>query len=60
MADDEIDYAARDRVNRLVAIAVVIVIALGVLVAWAMDRSEKLQDCVAAGHHDCEPVDQGQ
>ena len=56
MSDPE-DDLRRSRDNLLVFVAVMVVIVLGVLLTQALKKSTDLQDCVAAGHRNCEPVD---
>ena len=56
MSEDE-DDARRSRNNLVVFVAVMIVIVLGVLLTQALKKSTDLQNCVAAGHRNCEPVD---
>jgi hypothetical protein len=58
MPDDDEDYASRGRANLAVGIAAVVLIVAGLLIFWAQNRAQQLQDCVFAGHRDCQPVDQ--
>ena len=57
---DREDDVQRTRNNVAVFIAVVVVIVLGVLLVRALKHSTDMQDCLAAGHRNCEPVDTGQ
>jgi len=60
MSDDDVDYQKRARGNRAVAIAVVVLVVIGLVVFWAQKRAQDAQDCEFAGHHDCHPIDTGQ
>jgi hypothetical protein len=51
------DYERRSRNNMIVLVAILVVIGLGVLLMHALKKNQDLQDCLSAGHHDCEPVD---
>ena len=54
------DDARRSRNNLMVLAAVVVLIVLGIVLVKAMKYYSDMQDCAAAGHRDCQPVDTGQ
>jgi hypothetical protein len=49
------DYDRRSRANIMVLIAVVVVV--GCIIGWKMKKETTLEDCYAAGHRNCAPVD---
>ncbi len=59
MSEDE-DDARRSRTNLIVLAAVVALVLLGIVLVKAMKYYSDMQDCAAAGHRDCQPVDTGQ
>jgi len=61
MTDEpERDDDDRARNNIAVALAAAVLIALGVIVMLALSHALHVQDCVAASHKNCVPVDTGQ
>jgi hypothetical protein len=54
------DDAHRSRTNMIVLAAVVALVVLGIVLFKAMKYYSDMQDCAAAGHRDCAPVDTGQ
>jgi hypothetical protein len=59
MTEDE-QEARRSRANMIVLAVVVGIVLLGVLLMRWLAYEQKLSDCVAAAHRDCEQVDQPQ
>jgi hypothetical protein len=59
MNEDE-EEVRRSRANRVVLIAVAVIVVLGVLLMRWLAYEQQLSDCVAAAHRDCAPVDQPQ
>jgi hypothetical protein len=59
MTEDEKE-ARRSRTNMVVLATVAILVVLGVLLMRWLAYEQKLSDCVAAAHRDCETVDQPQ
>jgi hypothetical protein len=59
MTEDEED-ARRSRTNIVVLGTVVVIVLLGILLMRWLAYEQKLSDCVAAAHRNCEPVDQPQ
>jgi hypothetical protein len=59
MTEDE-EEVRRSRANRVVLIAVAVIVVLGVLLMRWLAYEQQLSDCVAAAHRDCAPVDQPQ
>ena len=59
MTEDEED-AQRSRTNRVVLIAVAVIVVLGVVLMRWLAYERHLSDCVAASHRDCAPIDQPQ
>ncbi len=55
--DDE-DYDARARTNMIVLAVVAVIVFVGWLVVDEMQKETALEDCYAASHRNCEPVDQ--
>jgi hypothetical protein len=59
MTEDE-EESRRSRSNLGVLAAAAVLVLLGVLLMRWLVYEQKLSDCVAAGHRDCEPVEQPQ
>jgi len=60
MTDEpEEDDGDRTWNNIVVGIAAVVLIVVGVILMRALSHALQVQDCVAAGHKDCVPVDTG-
>jgi hypothetical protein len=56
MSEDE----QRHRTNLITLAAVAVLVVLGVLLMRWLAYEQKLSDCVAAAHRNCEPVEQPQ
>lgn len=54
--DDE-DEERRSRANLIVLAVAVVIIVAGVALMLAVRHGIERQDCILAGHPDCEPVD---
>ena len=59
MTEDD-DDARHTRTNWIVLGVAVVLVVLGVLLMRWLAYETKLSDCVAAGHRDCEPIEQPQ
>ncbi|MEI9929797.1 MAG: hypothetical protein WDM89_04340 [Rhizomicrobium sp.] len=57
---EEDDEARRSRANKIVLATAAIIVVLGVLLMRWLAYERNLSDCIAAGHRDCEPVEQPQ
>ena len=54
MTEDE-EEARRSRTNRVVLVAVAVIVVLGVLLMRWLAYEQNLSNCIAASHRDCEP-----
>ena len=54
------DYDQRQRSNLIAAVAVVALVVGTVLLMLSLKQGIKQQDCFAARHRDCAPVDMNQ
>ena len=54
---DDDDGDDRSGANMVVLIVAVVIIVVGSLVVWGMKHESNLEDCYAAGHRNCAPVD---
>jgi hypothetical protein len=58
MPESEPDDQQNSDVKTLIGLAVAIVLVAGtVFLLMEMKKSTATLDCIAAGHHNCEPVD---
>ena len=54
------DYDQRQRTNLLVIGVAVVIVVVTVLLMLMLKHGTQLEDCLAAGHHNCAPIDTGQ
>ena len=54
------DYARRQRANVLALGIAAIIVAATVLLMLLLKHGTELEDCLAAGHHNCAPIDTSQ
>jgi hypothetical protein len=54
---DEENEDGRRWTFALALVAVVALVAVGLLIAWKMWQNEKLQECLMAGRRDCAPIE---
>ncbi len=54
------DYRQRQRTNLIVFGVAVALVAVTVILLLMLKHGTELQDCFAAGHHNCAPVDETQ
>jgi hypothetical protein len=54
------DYDQRQRTNLLVAGIAILIVVVTVTLMLLLKHGIELQDCFAAGHHNCAPIDMGQ
>ena len=54
------NYRQRQRANVLVVVIVVVLVLASVALMLALRSGIKREDCFAAGHHTCAPVDEQQ
>lgn len=52
------DFRQRQRANRIALVVVAILIVLSVALLLALRHGIKQEDCFAAGHHTCAPIDE--
>jgi hypothetical protein len=54
------DYEQRQRTNFLVFVVAILLVVVTVTLMLLLKHGIELQDCFAAGHHNCAPIDTSQ
>jgi hypothetical protein len=54
------DYGQRQRTNLIVLGVAILIVVVTVTLMLLLKHGIELQDCFAAGHHNCAPIDTSQ